>query len=350
MSTTKSVRRNIMRFAKILGLFALSRRLTRGHLRILCYHGSALDDESGFRPGLFMTAETFAERLRYLASREYPVVTLDKALTLWRQGALPENATVITIDDGWYGTYRVMAPLLAKYGFPATLYVASYYMEKQTQVFNVAVDYALWRSRGRRLELSDIDPSLDGEYDLSIADQRAAAASAIIGLGESRGEATERQSVFLDLCDALGLDGHEIVRRRLISYMSKEEASELAEAGIDVQLHSHRHRFPEQFELAREEIEENRSALDGGSGRPLVHFCYPSGEYTKQQIPWLQSLGIASATTTELGINGPEQSPYELKRIVDSESMSAVEFEAELCGFSHLLRRAAHVQRRNDER
>ena len=49
--------------ARGCGLFALARVLTAGRLRILCYHGVALDDEFEFQPMLFMRAATFADRL-----------------------------------------------------------------------------------------------------------------------------------------------------------------------------------------------------------------------------------------------------------------------------------------------
>jgi peptidoglycan/xylan/chitin deacetylase (PgdA/CDA1 family) len=43
---------------------------------------------------------------------------------------LPGCATVVTIDDGWYGTYKFMGPILKEHGFQATLYIASYYLNR----------------------------------------------------------------------------------------------------------------------------------------------------------------------------------------------------------------------------
>src|SRR3546814_19728020 len=84
-----------------------------------------------------MSKATFAARMDFLARRGYPVIALDAAVTALPRGDWPRRATVVTIDDGWFGTYRQMAPVLEARGFPAVLYVASYYLEKQTQVFNV---------------------------------------------------------------------------------------------------------------------------------------------------------------------------------------------------------------------
>ena len=90
-----------------------------------------------------MTAATFERRMRFLSDARYPVVPLGEALENLEQGTLRKNATVITIDDGWYGTFKLQYPVLRKHGFPATLYIASYYLENQTQVFNVALSYVL---------------------------------------------------------------------------------------------------------------------------------------------------------------------------------------------------------------
>src|SRR3546814_12873054 len=94
-------------------------------------HGAALRDEHHFRPGLFMGKETFAARMALLARQGYPVIALDIAVAALPTGQWPRGATIVTIDDGWFGTYRQMAPVLRAHGFPALLYIASYYLAKQ---------------------------------------------------------------------------------------------------------------------------------------------------------------------------------------------------------------------------
>ena len=124
---------SFLRIARCLGFFTLSRLLTQRYLRILCYHGASLRDEHKFRSGLFIRPEVFSSRMALLAEREYPVLSLSEALTSLDRDALPPCATVITIDDGWSGTCLKMAPILKDHDFPATLYLSTYYMDKQTQ-------------------------------------------------------------------------------------------------------------------------------------------------------------------------------------------------------------------------
>ena len=84
---------------------------------------------------------------------------------------------------------------------------------------------------------------------------------------------------------------------------------------------------------------ENDEILEPIAGSPREHFCYPSGRYELSQLPWLEKLGVRSATTVEPGFCYPGTSKMMMPRILDSEDLSDIEFEAELCGFIELTRR-----------
>ncbi len=93
----------------------------------------------------------------------------------------------------------------------------------------------------------------------------------------------------------------------------------------------------------RREIDDNRAVLEPIVGRPCDHLCYPSGVYTPDQWPWLEACAIASATTCELGLNDRCTPRFGLRRFLDSETVSEIEFEAEISGFAELIRRARSV-------
>jgi len=322
--------------------------MTRRDLRILAYHGAALDDEDRYSPGLFMSESTFARRMQFLADRGYRVLGLDEGLRALARGDLPELATVITIDDGWYGTCRTMAPILKSHGFPATFYVSTYYVESQTQVFNVAVGYVLWKSIDRRkLDVSRLSPDLAGTFDLADTRQRHAAHDAIVGHGESLGSARARQDLLRRLCEHVDVDWPTIREKRMFAFATSEELRSLSAMGIDLQLHTHRHRFPSgDGQVASDEIDENRRALGKSASGPFEHFCYPSGIYDQSQFALLQAKGIRSATTTENGLARSTSLRFALPRFLDSERVTPIEFEAELSGFVDLARRVRSLQSR----
>jgi len=129
------------------------------------------------------------------------------------------------------------------------------------------------------------------------------------------------------------------VRNRMFSVLTSDEIRDLSKAGVDIQLHTHRHRFPFDRPSAMQEIADNRRVLGPLVTKPLVHFCYPSGIWTREQWPWLSEMGIRSATTCDFGYNYHKTPKYGLRRFGDSEGLSQIEFEAELCGFAQILRR-----------
>jgi hypothetical protein len=65
--------------------------------------------------------------------------------------------------------------------------------------------------------------------------------------------------------------------------------------------------------------------------------------YFREDLQTLRNLGVVSATTTVRGFCRRGVSWLELPRIVDSEAISAVSFEAELCGFLEICRRTRAV-------
>lgn len=342
-SSRKRVLFAILRIAKTLGMFSLARVLTQNNLRILTYHGAQIDDESSFRGGLFISKNVFKRRMGFLKRQKYPVLKLNEALQLLAKGNLPAGATVITIDDGWWGTYSVMAPVLEQHQFPSTLYVSTYYMQNQVQVFNVAVDYVLWRSVSQSLNLHHIAEGLNGVYELQDPAQRAQATDALCRYADSLGSAGERQQLLQRVGAQTGVDVTELEKRRILSYMTAEEARELGERGMDIQLHTHRHCLPtNHFSATEKEIEDNRQALQSVASSRLEHFCYPSGEYEAHQLEWLEALGVKSATTVKNGFNTVRTNHLELRRFLDWEQITDIEFEAEVSGFFELVRRCGY--------
>ena len=113
----------------------------------------------------------------------------------------------------------------------------------------------------------------------------------------------------------------------------------MCDFGVDLQLHTHRHRFNgESQESVRQELHDNRQSLEKLTDQPLVHFCYPSGEYDPAQIETLKEAGIKSSTTTRLGFNRSDAPLFELYRFMDAEEIGMLEFEAEMAGFFELIR------------
>ncbi|RFU87324.1 polysaccharide deacetylase family protein [Streptomyces triticagri] len=92
---------------------------------ILMYHAIA-DAPAPATRALSVTPAAFAEQLAVLADRGFTPVTTAALGAAWRSGArLPRRPVLITFDDGYAGVHRHALPVLARHGFPATLFVST---------------------------------------------------------------------------------------------------------------------------------------------------------------------------------------------------------------------------------
>lgn len=325
---------------KALGLFALARRKAHGRLRILCYHGFTLADEERFRPSLFISPKVLAQRIDYLARRGYRVIGLDQAARELREGQFGRDSVAITIDDGFHSTHAAALPILARHGFPATLYLTSYYFEKGAPVFQLAIDYICWKSKLRRAELAGLGVAeLDrlGTVRLDrLARRRISDAAFAHGLSEL--DQDGREAFAERLSQRLGVDYAGLRDSRILSLVSAAELGELESSGVAIELHTHRHRLPVDRREALAEIAANRAVIEPLIGRRARHFCYPSGFCDEAHKPALRRAGIATATTCQPGLARPGDDPLALPRVLDDSRVSMIEFEAEISGFSELVR------------
>ncbi len=325
--------------AKMLGLFHLARWLTQDGLRILCYHGLAMCDEAQFRPSVFILPDVFRQRMAYLAKKGYRVLGLEEALGRLDRADLPPSATVITFDDGWYSIKEAALSALQEHGFPATVYVTTYYVTKENPIFRLVVQYMLWKTENRYVDATDLGIEARDLTNLRDPAARDDAMWQIINHGEKRLTETQRVILARELGKRLGVDYDDLADRRLFSLMTGDELRDAHTRGIRIQLHTHRHWLPEEKEGLQRELDDNRGVLEPLLGRPLNHFCYPDGRYSSRHFPLLRRAGIRSAATCDSSLNYPSTERMALRRFVDGGTISFIEFEAEMCGFAHLLRR-----------
>lgn len=328
----------ILLLAKYTGFFALSRLLTAEKIRILAWHGVWLG-ESHFGNFLYMSKNKFARRLQLLEKWGYPVMPLSHILEGREAGNLPGLSTAITIDDGWWGTYRFMLPELERHNFPATVYLTTYYCVHQAPVIDVAMTYCFSVvDAGQRPQLHI--PSFNyGPVPISTAEQRQQALGSAIALAQSLDGDAERQMFLHALCDEMCVDYGKMMDERWFHLMSPLEVKDAAERGFCFELHTHRHRTRHAGKDCLEpEIAVNRSIIEMLTGNTAAHFCYPSGVFSAENWSVLRRINISSATTTRVGLVDCQSSNYALPRILDGEQVSELEFEAEMSGFIELTR------------
>jgi peptidoglycan/xylan/chitin deacetylase (PgdA/CDA1 family) len=343
LKTLKTAFLSVLRAGGIFRLMANS-RWRRDRVLILCYHGTSLADEHLWRPYLYIHPDKLQQRLESLKSGRFSVLPLAEALQRLRTGKLPARSVVLTFDDGTYDFYQQAYPLLKYYGFPATVYQTTYYTSLQLPVFNLICSYMLWK--GRNQPMADgTSLGMPGKLDARRDNHREAIVRCLIQ-STARKTGVEKDAVAAELAHLLGIDYPSLKQQRILQLMNARELQEIARNGIDLQLHTHRHRTPEDESLFRKEIQDNRSVVERFVVDPPVHFCYPSGVYREAFLPWLRKENVLSATTCDSGLAERNSEMLLLPRYIDHQRRRLIEFESWTSGVGDLLAlRRKSVQR-----
>jgi peptidoglycan/xylan/chitin deacetylase (PgdA/CDA1 family) len=326
---------------KTSGAFTLvhNSKWRRQRLLILTYHGISLSDEHIWNGSHFMSADVFRTRLQLLKKSCCVVLPLDEAVKRLYANDLPDRAVAITFDDGTSDFYTKAFPLLKEFEFPVTLYLTTFYSLYQKPVFDLICSYLLWKGREETLDLKRI-AGRDLKIELRDVVSRDTANGEIRAFAREQNlSAEEKDALAASLAKQLNVDYDAVLQQSRMHLLKPEEVTQLAAEGVDIQLHTHRHRTPMDRQLFLREIQDNRSSIQDMTGHHAAHFCYPSGVYDLRFLPWLQEAGIVSATTCEPGFASLGSNPLLLPRFLDNNTLSSIEFEGWLTGISAALPR-----------
>lgn len=338
----KQAKIGVLRLAEIIGATQLLSASTwrRHRLLILCYHGISKYDEHEWSD-LYISPEMFRQRLELLVRLRCNVLPLSEAAIRLRKGTLPDRAVVLTFDDGFHDFLSVAFPIIKGFGFPVTLYLTTYYVEFNRPVFDPMCGYLLWK--GRQTEVLDWPEIFPSPVPLSNPDSRQRAGAAIQEFAKSKMlSARGKDSLLGELAVRLAIDYEDLCRKRVMHLITPQEAKQLAESGVDIEYHTHRHREYRTRERMFAELADNHRRIAAVTPNEPRHFCYTGGFYLPQHPVFLKEYGMLTATTCKPGMCTSRTDQMTLPRLVDTANLSDLEFRAWLAGTASLLPHHPH--------
>lgn len=330
----------ILNAAKYTGVFALVRAATRKSPRILCYHAGSIGDERHYNPKLFCTREQLRQRLDWLRDHGFTPASLEEVT----QPGGPRTSGIpvaITLDDGWYSSYRDLLPSMAEYGYEPVLYLHTEAYDVGVPIIPVTVRYLLWKAGPNEVVLNGFGFGVEGTWNLANPRERDRLCGAV-ELWLSDQDPHSIAGSLRRLAGALGISADQLdLESRRFSYMTQDELLSASSAGCRIELHGHEHVYkPGHPSRNQQNIELNRERiLDCGLPNP-THYCYPSGSFDEHGAQVMRAAGVATATTCIPGlvdVRDPD-ARYYLPRFLDGGDVSMIEFEAEMSGVLQLLR------------
>jgi peptidoglycan/xylan/chitin deacetylase (PgdA/CDA1 family) len=88
-------------------------------ITVLMYHYTAEKNENY----MSIPKDKFREQMKYLKDNGFKIISLDEMYACFNDGVpIPDNAVVITFDDGYANNYYYAFPVLKELGFKATIF------------------------------------------------------------------------------------------------------------------------------------------------------------------------------------------------------------------------------------
>lgn len=279
---------------------------TRSPLLILIFH-RVLHEPDPLRPSE-PDVRRFAAQVR-LFTELFNVLPLAEAAARLREGTLPSRAAAITFDDGYRDNLELAAPILARAGLPATVFVATGFGTGENMWNDVVIEAV----RRAPVDFDVADLGL-GRHSCRTDAERRATCSALLGSLKARAP-LERGALAERVARAASLDAIP----RLM--MNPDEWRILAASGIDIGAHTVTHPILRSVPLdeARREIAESRRTLESTLGRRVETFAYPNGrpgaDFAAEHVRLVEEAGFSCAVSTAWGRAEAASDRFQLPRV-----------------------------------
>ncbi len=278
----------------------------RGGLAILAYH-RVLDgfdrDTSWFDEALVSASVSeFRKQMRFIRNR-FDLLTfaeLDEWLS--HPGRSGRPGAIVTFDDGYRDSYEIVYPILREMGIPATIFLATGFVETGDVFWWDGVVYLISHAT-RSSMLFPTRPPVS--LSLRTREDRARTAQRVLTLLKRISD-EKRRGILEALPVLTGATLDPEMARRLTLRWS--EIRTMSRDGIEFGSHTVTHPVLTRAaaDLLQYEIGTSKRDIEEHTGKPVTAFCYPVGgkqSYDEYVQAVVQHKGYRFAVSYQWGIN-----------------------------------------------
>lgn len=299
-----------------LGGFAAFRRANRRKVLIVTYHRFSAEERRNAT-----SARALDEQLAYL-TKHYTVLPLQIIADHLKRGTPPPpGAAALTIDDGFRDSYQVAYPILRRYQAPATIFVATDFLDRKMWLWTDKLRYLTSRAESRQdFEVAVKDQRL--RLNLNGPESRLTAATRVNAVLKTLPDA-EKEAEIENVAAALGV---ALPRLPPAEYepLAWDEAREMDAGGVAVESHTVTHPILTNVgeEQLHYELRQSRARLRETLGKESNIFCYPNGGYNANVRRAVESAGYQAAVSTAHGLNDKGSDLFALRRVHTEDDLA----------------------------
>lgn len=259
----------------------------------------------------FLPDEPDAERFTYLMTMlaaQFTPLSLSEGLRRLGDGRLPPRAVCVTFDDGYADNLLVAAPILRRVGIPATVFVASGYLDGRV-MWNDRVIESVRCALGDHMDLSDFGY---GVHPLGNAAERVSLIHQLLGSWKYL-PFDEREQLTAEVANRYAPSMPTLM-------LSRSQVRQLRDEGIEIGGHTVTHPILARTDAAtaRREVADNKEDLEGLIGERLRFFAYPNGvpgrDFIDEHAGMVRRVGYQAALTTQAGVSTAATDRFRMPR------------------------------------
>jgi len=280
-----------------MGINHLCKYLTRSRPRIIMFHKIYPDCESDKYSEYTLVRQL--DKIVAYSAKNYTLFKLKDLIQYRKQnGYYPNNALVLTFDDGFKSVLDYALPVLKKYQAPATLFVCPQLIDDNTTIWPELLFDAYENKALGNTNYQELIALVTKMKSLNNAQRKV-----------------ELQKVIGSAYQYIPIKAP--VNRQLLSWdnLKTIQASGLIEIGS----HSMTHPIlaNESEAQVMHEVKASKQRIENMLGQALVSFCYPNGQeddYKKNDVEALSTSGYLCAVTASFGLPSASTNEYLLPR------------------------------------
>ena len=282
---------------------------------VLMYHRVAITEVDPWE--LAVHPVNFEAQLKRLKS--FSLLSLDELTSQLSQNKLKHKAVAITFDDGYVDNFLYAKPLLEKHQVPATFFITSRNIGKDTEFWWDELAAIILRTKNLpetfQLEWNNIHVNFEIGKEAVLTNSMETLHKSFSIYSSFPTLRSQLYYTIWEQLHPLCAADQEVLMNQIrlwasvpeskrsdFTCMSAQQVAELAHKTLfSVGGHTNTHPALPYFEkyIQFKEISENKHFLEGVTGSPLRHFSFPSGKYNAHSIEAVQEAGFQSSVTTD---------------------------------------------------